>query len=241
MVIGENIVSFSELPSTNKYAVENINKLPAGSIVWALKQSAGYGRFKRDWSSPEGGIWFSVVFKPTQLQDPNIYTKLLSVSVAEILQEIGFEARIKWPNDILIDDKKVAGILTQTVFAGRELRGIVVGVGLNVSNPIPEELKERATNLTGVNREDPIPSEVFSRIIRKTESLRKKYMMKRMQKYLTRRWKKNLAQREGQETTVSLNSGEKITGVIIKIAPGSLILCDEEGKQYKINCGEITF
>lgn len=241
MIIGENIVSFSELPSTNKYAVENIRKLPAGSIVWALRQSAGYGRFKREWSSPEGGLWFSIVFKPTQLQDPNIYTKLLSVSVSEILQELGFEAKIKWPNDILVGGKKAAGILTQTVFEGNELLGIVVGVGLNVTNPVPEQLRERATNLVDINRTEITPSEVFSKILRKTESLRKKYLMKRMQKYLTRRWKKYLAQHEGQEITVSLNSGDKITGVILKIAPGSLTLCDEDGKQYKINCGEITF
>ena len=241
MIIGENIVSFSELPSTNTYAIDNIQRLPAGTVVWALKQTSGYGRFKRVWSSPEGGLWFSLVFKPTQLLDPNIYTKLVSVSLAELLQEMGYRARIKWPNDILIDGRKVAGILTQTVFSGNELQGIVVGVGLNVTNQIPDELGNVATNLDGTGKTELVPSEVFSRILKKTESLRRKYMMKRMQKYLTRRWKKHLSNREGHEITVSMNSGEKITGIISRITPASLTLIDGNGRPHEIKCGEITF
>ena len=66
---GENVISVSEIDSTNRFAVDNLDRLPSGTVVWALSQTKGYGRHKRVWHSSKGGLWFSIVFKPTSKTD----------------------------------------------------------------------------------------------------------------------------------------------------------------------------
>lgn len=240
MKVGEKLISFTTLESTNKYAISNIDKLPSGSVVWALEQTGGYGRFKRQWISPKGGLWFSVVFKPRLLRDPNLYTKVVSVAIVETLQKIGCPAKIKWPNDVVVFDRKLAGVLTEIVSWGNTVAGIVVGVGLNVNNDLPEELKETGISLKDVIGKEIEVSFLLALLLRKIEALRSRYVMKKKSGYLTRRWKKHLAYREGDVVTVSLNSGRKIKGTILKIVTDCLVIKDENGEVHKIRSGEFT-
>lgn len=238
MKVGEKLISFSVLESTNKYAISNIDKLPSGSVVWALEQTGGYGRFKRRWISPKGGLWFSVVFKPRLLRDPNLYTKVISVAVVETLQRIGCPAKIKWPNDIVVSDRKLAGILTEVIFKGTRIAGIVAGIGLNVNNDLPEELKETGISLKDVIGKEMEVSLLLAILLKKIDALRSRYVMKKKSGYLTRRWKKHLAYREGDVVAVSLNSGMKIKGTILKIASDYMTIMDERGDVHKIRSGE---
>lgn len=239
-MVGEKILSFSEIESTNQFARENLDKLPYGTVIWSLRQRHGYGRFGRNWISDNGGLWFSVVFKPSLLSEPNIYTKLLSVAVVESIQELGYKnSRIKWPNDILIERKKVAGILTETVFSGTRLRGIVVGVGLNVNNRLPEALLESATTLSSTKNEYIPLGMILEKILHRTEILRKKYLIRGKTKYLTRKWRNHLAFIEGDEITVSLDENTKVRGIINRISPSSLQLQLESGEIHTISSGEI--
>ncbi|AKI97210.1 biotin--[acetyl-CoA-carboxylase] ligase [Kosmotoga pacifica] len=238
MVIGEEIFSFTELPSTNRYAIENLQKLPSGSVVWALEQSAGYGRFNREWHSSRGGLWFSIVFKPRLLKDTGYYTKLISVGVAELLQELGCDAAIKWPNDVYVNGRKIAGILTEAVTEGEKLIGVVTGIGINVHNEIPPELSEIAISLKEATTRNYEVGFVLKKLLNKLESLRRKYLQVRMKKYFIRRWKKYLIHKAGDEITVSLPDGKKVTGVIEKINSEHLLLKTGE-KTIKITAGEI--
>ncbi|WP_121526962.1 biotin--[acetyl-CoA-carboxylase] ligase [Mesotoga sp. HF07.pep.5.2.highcov] len=240
MMVGENIVSFSEIDSTNVYARNNLDKLPSGTVVWALSQTSGYGRHNSFWYSNKGGLWFSIVFKPSLIREPNEYTKVVSVAVAETMIKMGINSvGIKWPNDVLIGKRKVAGILTEAIFSGISVNAIVVGVGINVNNELPEEIRQIAISLGMVINKHISLEMLLDKVLKRVEFLRKNYLIRGKNRYLTRRWKKYLAFAEKDEITVSLPNGEKITGIINSITPSSLCLEREDGVILEINSGEI--
>ncbi|ADC65548.1 biotin/acetyl-CoA-carboxylase ligase [Ferroglobus placidus DSM 10642] len=140
----EKFLYFEEVDSTN-----NVAKKEERSCVLAKRQTAGRGRLGRKWESEEGGLYFSFEFpRKVPAVKAHRVTILTGLVVAKTLEK--FNAKIKWPNDILIDGKKVSGILCELV--GEELSSrVIVGVGINVKNELPEELKDRATTLKNYN------------------------------------------------------------------------------------------
>jgi biotin-[acetyl-CoA-carboxylase] ligase BirA-like protein len=106
-----------------------------GTIVLAESQSKGKGRLGRKWLSPEGGLWFSVILRPRIEPKHALKLTLLgSVVVVKTLNELyGIRAEIKWPNDVLINGRKVCGILTETSIKGKDLNFAVLGFGVNAN------------------------------------------------------------------------------------------------------------
>jgi BirA family biotin operon repressor/biotin-[acetyl-CoA-carboxylase] ligase len=123
---------------------------PAGTVVVAEEQTAGRGRDGRTWRSPAGGVWLGMLLRP-----PVPVLGALSLRVGLVLADvvddlIGRDAsrtRLKWPNDVLVDDRKIAGILCEGRWQGDALQWLGVGVGMNVANDIPAELAGRAIAL----------------------------------------------------------------------------------------------
>ena len=141
------VLYLDEIDSTNEYAKRIAHEVPEGTVVVARKQTSGRGRRGRSWVSPEGGLWMSMVLKPEKV-DPRLVF-IGALAVVDVLGEFGIRAGIKWPNDVWVGGKKIAGILTE----GKAGEYSVLGVGLNVNNPLPEELRDSATSLmylTGV-------------------------------------------------------------------------------------------
>ena len=139
--------------STNTIAkFLSINDCEDGAVVISEKQTDAKGRSGKSWASPLGGIWLSIILKP--ILDHSklpLITLATGVAVAKTLEKIGVEnPEIKWPNDIMIDDKKVCGILTEAVTKFNTIENVIVGVGidanLNVSD-FPEELQFGTTTL----------------------------------------------------------------------------------------------
>lgn len=128
---------FDSLPSTNDWAKAQIETFPqeALTVITAQAQTAGRGRYGRRWISPSGENLYSTFVFFAEEQDPLTLTHLLALSLSHILQERGIASRIKWPNDLLVKQKKIGGILCETVPPS----GIVIGVGVNVNMP-PEQL-----------------------------------------------------------------------------------------------------
>ena len=125
-----------------------------GTVIVADVQTGGHGRMQRVWSSPVGGLWFSLILRP-QI-DPRYVaqiTLLAGVAVAKALRCLyqTDEIRIKWPNDLLLKDKKVTGILAEMqLTADQEVDYVIVGIGVNVDPPmddLPEEVKAKAASL----------------------------------------------------------------------------------------------
>ena len=151
--IGKKLYVYNEVSSTNTVAkFLSMNGAENGSVVISEKQTAAKGRSGKSWESPLGGIWLSIILHPhVDHSKIPLITIATGVAVAKTLERIGIEnPEIKWPNDIIINDKKVCGILTEAVTKFNSIESVIVGVGIDANLNIedfPEELQEGTTTL----------------------------------------------------------------------------------------------
>lgn len=150
--IGEEIFYFPVIDSTNTKAKQLAEEgYPAGTLVVAEQQDAGRGRRGRNWESPRGsGIFMTLMLKPDIRPDnASMLTLVAALAVAAAIRKCtGRPAGIKWPNDIVMNGKKVCGILTEMSAQIDYVNHVVVGIGINVHNEsFPEELSDMATSL----------------------------------------------------------------------------------------------
>lgn len=151
--IGERLECFEVIGSTNTTAMQMAEEgAPHGTLIVADRQDNGKGRRGRGWVLPSGvAIAMSIVLKPEGMQPGNapMLTLVSALAVVRAIREqTGIDALVKWPNDIVIDGKKVCGILTEMSTQMDYINHIVVGIGINVHNvEFPEELRDRATSL----------------------------------------------------------------------------------------------
>lgn len=151
--IGKNLYIYSEVSSTNTVA-KFLSETNAenGSVVISEKQSGARGRSGKSWESPLGGVWLSIILTPdVDHSKIPLITLATGVAVAKTLEKIGIEnSEIKWPNDIMINGKKVCGILTEAVTNFNTIETVIIGVGIDANLTIedfPEELQEGTTTL----------------------------------------------------------------------------------------------
>jgi BirA family transcriptional regulator, biotin operon repressor / biotin---[acetyl-CoA-carboxylase] ligase len=152
--LGRNLYHFYSVDSTNEFAMRLLGhgrNVPDGTLILAESQTAGRGRMGRTWhSEPESGLYLSLVLKPAI---PPGFAPLLTLGCAVALhnaveRNTRLEADIKWPNDLLVDGKKVAGILAEIHADLDRIHFLVLGAGLNVNHTrLPEDLADRATSL----------------------------------------------------------------------------------------------
>ena len=165
--IGKRIYYFDSIDSTQNFAVEIApNRKENGTIVISKKQTEGMGRLKRKWKSPVGGIWLSVIVHPkfstSQITLVPIATSLaLHKAVEKVL---GIKPMLKWPNDLTLKKKKVAGILLDTSIQSNKIEFLVLGVGINfkIKPRNLEKLLKKTPNFYGVStlvekNEKPLP------------------------------------------------------------------------------------
>lgn len=128
---------------------------PAGTVVLADEQTAGRGRDGRTWRSPPGGVWLGLLLRPP-LPPAGVLSLRMGLVLADVVEAVlgvratalsGPRAGLKWPNDVLVDDRKVAGILCEGRWQGDTLQWLGAGIGINVANEIPAELAGRAVAL----------------------------------------------------------------------------------------------
>ncbi|MDX9916977.1 MAG: biotin--[acetyl-CoA-carboxylase] ligase [Gudongella sp.] len=151
-VIGKNVLYFDSLPSTNNKAKELTMELKEGTVILAEEQTKGKGRLGRSWASPgRKGIYASIVLKPeAKPESVSKLTLLGAAAVSLALDEFAVETKIKWPNDIILNGKKIAGILTEMNSELGIVNYIILGIGINVlqtEEEIPEELRVKATSI----------------------------------------------------------------------------------------------
>ncbi|PHV71211.1 biotin--[acetyl-CoA-carboxylase] ligase [Sporanaerobium hydrogeniformans] len=144
-LLGREIVYYEEISSTNEEAKQLAREgCQEGLVVIADQQLLGKGRLGRNWSSPAGtGIWMSLVLRPPILPlQASTLTLVAGLSLCEAIEAVtGLEARIKWPNDIVVNGKKVCGILTEMSAELEGIKYVILGIGINVNTPhFPEDL-----------------------------------------------------------------------------------------------------
>ena len=131
------VIKLEETKSTNTYSKENLTLLEDKTVVHALRQTHGRGRLNRTWVDlGENNLFFSIVLKPST-DFKAVYSNLTqyaSVILCKIFENYGLNPKVKWPNDVMIDgQRKICGILCETVVENSELKGIILGIGINLN------------------------------------------------------------------------------------------------------------
>lgn len=151
--VGKNLYVFKEVSSTNTLAkFLSMNDVENGTVIISEKQTQAKGRSGKQWESPLGGVWMSIILNPNVDHSKlPLITLATGVAVAKTLESIGVEnPEIKWPNDIMINGKKVCGILTEAVAKFNTIENVIIGVGIDANLDVeqfPEELQEGTTTL----------------------------------------------------------------------------------------------
>lgn len=136
------------IDSTNRELLSSsFEDYPIGSALLARKQTSGRGRADREWFSALGGMYLSILLRPTE---PEGLALLGALVVVELLEKASIPSVIRWPNDVMVSGKKIAGVLPVASFSGNRLERAVVGIGLNVHQTLadfPRELRETVTTM----------------------------------------------------------------------------------------------
>jgi BirA family biotin operon repressor/biotin-[acetyl-CoA-carboxylase] ligase len=152
--IGDKIEVLTTVDSTNQVARERLQtgEADSGGVIVARTQMHGRGRRGRSWISPPGGLWFSVILRPDlPMQDIPLLSLTFAVAIAQALDEYVSEVQIKWPNDVFIHGKKVAGILLEMSGEIDQMDYLIAGIGVNVNvheQELSDELGAIATSLS---------------------------------------------------------------------------------------------
>lgn len=237
-----NIGTFDTLDSTNTKALEQAREgAPEGSCILARSQTAGRGRYGRTWASANGaGLNFSIILRPKiETQFLPLITLMSGVAVHDMLREYGLQPDIKWVNDILVDEKKICGILAETAETNKDI-AVVVGIGINLTaDNFPPEMAETATSIesiTGLKLTPETAAETLAKFI--------PYFYEMLHapggtKAIIAEWQKRSSYFSGKSVRI-LTGRETITGISDGLEPnGALRLKTPDGRIAVIQAGDV--
>jgi len=240
--MGKNIHFFKEVDSTNDVARELADEgAEEGTIVIAESQRSGKARHGKKWLSPSGGVWMTIILRPDV--EPNIapqLTLVTGVAVAKTLaQECGLDVGIKWPNDILIGDKKVSGILTEVETYKGKVTYALVGIGIDLNldiNIFPPDLRGAATSLKVELDREIKGAELVQKFLKTFEFYYNEFKDDEFRGILNE-WRK-LSKTIGNYVEVHKKGGIVYGEAVGVNKDGKLILEMEDGSLRKIISGE---
>lgn len=218
---------------------------PAGTIVLADAQSAGRGLARRQWHSPAGsGLYVSVLLRPGRVPNPQLIPLLAGLGAARAVERsaVGVSVGLKWPNDLIVGDRKLGGVLSEGSWAGNTPAWLVVGIGINVHmqpDDFPEALRGVATSLDAaagrrVSRL-ALADSVISEIEAGCNELPERLEGDLMERFARRDWLR------GRPCVVEHAGGKKTRGVAAGVAPdGALLLRPEIGEPIAVTSGRIS-
>ncbi|MCQ2965368.1 MAG: biotin--[acetyl-CoA-carboxylase] ligase [Alphaproteobacteria bacterium] len=198
--------------------------------IIANEQISGKGRYNRNWKSPKGNLYASIKLNICDLQESCKYSFLTAVAISMVLEDFNLIPQCKWPNDVLIDGKKISGILLQTNGKNR----LVVGMGINIK-PFTEttDFLYSSTSLIEYGI-DVAPIDLFKEILKKFISLRDVDFCT-----IVTEWKKR-AVGLGKKIEVHLEN-KILTGIFSGIDDNGILLLDDDGVISKITAGDVFF
>lgn len=224
------IIDLDEVDSTNLFCKRYNSEHPdCDLIVTAKRQTQGRGTKGRSYSSEDGGLYISILKRLENFDFANTFSIMINacVAVCETLVKIGLSPRIKWANDVLIGDKKICGTLIENRLSQNGVCTSIVGMGINVNNPLPDEIKDIATSVS--------------------EQKGKRCKVGRVRKILLKNLRKNYTVADykrfvdwfGQK--VDLTCGEEmISAVAVDVDNDGSLICNIDGELKKINSAEMS-
>ena len=241
--IGKDIYIFNEVMSTNTIAkFLSMNGVGNGAVVISEKQTKARGRSGKNWESPLGGVWLSIILNPNVNHSKiPLITLATGVAVENTLKRIGVKnAEIKWPNDILIHGKKVCGILTEAITSFNTIESVIIGVGIDANISIenfPEELQENMTTLNDEIGEKVDENLLIKLFLEEFDKISEQFINEEYETIL-KEWRKN-SYTIGKIVEVHEPFSKPYDGYVLGISrDGSLVVEKIDGTLEKVISGE---
>lgn len=246
-IIGNKIYYFDTIDSTQNFAIRLARKPHEnGSIIIARIQTSGRGRLNRKWISPKGGIWLSVVLRPDfDISHVSLFSLAVSLALTiAIEKKFKIRPQLKWPNDVTINNRKVAGILIDASIETNKIDYLVAGVGINFRVD-PEQItrKIKKTSQHGVSTlvkknqmSDPV--DFIQEFLFQLEIIHKKMMSDKISE-ITREWTKR-SSTLGKNVTISTPTST-IKGKAVSIDENGALLLSVKKKIHRIVAGDVTY
>jgi BirA family biotin operon repressor/biotin-[acetyl-CoA-carboxylase] ligase len=237
--IGQEVSCYPSLPSTNDVAKTRAQEgVKEGTVIFAEEQTAGKGRIKRRWLSPRGSIALSIILYPPLDYLPSLIM-VASLAVAYAIERAtGLKAKLKWPNDVLVNGKKVCGILVESDVRGNRVDYAVIGIGINANLKLSEfpQIAPMATSLSQELGRDVSRREIVRSLLTEAERL---YLALSEGDSVFKQWRARLVTL-GQKVQVS-SAEATYKGIAESVASdGSLLLRQPDGNLLKIVAGDVT-
>ncbi len=241
--MGNEILCFRKVFSTNSIAKFLANhNATEGTVLISEIQTNARGRLGKKWEAPEGGIWMSTILRPNV---PTVRIGLITlatgVAIAKAIRSLGVDARIKWPNDVLIRGNKISGVLTEVNATFNEIDWIVVGIGIDSNlklEDFPEDIRIGTTTLTEELPAKVDENELIAIFLNEFEKVYDLYKAGEIETIL-KDWR-DLADTIGKYVNITQTGGKITQGYVVGInKEGSLIIEKEDGTLEKIISGEL--
>lgn len=241
--IGKEILCFRKVFSTNSIAKFLANHdAKEGTVLISEIQTNARGRLGKKWEAPEGGIWMSLILRP-QVPPARIglITLATGVAIAKSIRSLGVDAKIKWPNDVLIHGKKISGVLTEVNATFNEIDWIVVGIGIDSNLKLEDFSEDIRIGTTTLTEELPAKvdeNELIAIFLNEFEKVYELYKDGEIETIL-KDWR-DLADTIGKYVNITQTGGKITQGYVVGINnEGSLIIERQDGTLEKIISGEL--
>ncbi len=234
--IGRNIYIYEETDSTNTQAKQNSTEKD-GSIFIAETQTNGKGSRERSWISPKGdGIWLSILLKPDI--SPMTVSQITLVAGLAVCKAVGIGSMIKWPNDIVINGKKICGILTEMSATSEKVNHVVCGIGINVNMAeFDDEIADRATSMYIESGQKYDRNEIIAKLLNEFEYCYNKFLDSRLGAVIDE-YKKHCITL-GREVNVIYNS-ETVMGKAIDVSSNGQLVVETDNGVIEVTSGEVS-
>ena len=244
--LGQQAYYYDSIDSTQNQALKMANESKSnGTIIVAEKQTGGRGRSGRKWISPKGGIWFSIILHPKfDISNITLFPIASSLALSYAIERTcKISTELKWPNDLTIKGKKLAGMLVDASFESNKIENLVLGVGINFNVKVKEieKILKKTENYYGVsslneytNKADAI--ELIQSFLFELEKIYEE-LNKNQTKNIITEWTKR-SSTIGKKIEINTNDG-KIKGEAIKIDNDGGLMIKDKGKIKKIFAGDI--
>lgn len=202
------------------------------------EMASGRGRLGRSWYSPKGGLWFTVIVRPEFTSLLHILSLAAGASVAEAVAALlGLDARVKWPNDVLVDEKKVCGILVEGEAEADRLRVLYLGVGINANNDIPPELRGTAASLRELVGTWVPRATLLTVVLSRLRTYYTHLSTGNVEKVISS-WAK-LSSTLGKMVRVVTTEGRELIGRAVSVDRLGRLVVEASGIRYHIEAGDV--
>lgn len=241
---GGQILYFDSLDSTSNEVKRQAERGAAeGLLVIAESQTAGRGRHGRIWQSPAGsGIWMSFLLKPDMSPEQASGITLVAAmgTAAAVREELGVDARIKWPNDIVVHGRKLVGILTELSTDMESIHYVAVGIGINANNDsFPEEIRDKATSLAAECGQRVRRSRIVAAFGKHFERYYQIFTEDGNMRRLRDEYEAVLVNKDAEVAIISADGEKRRRALGINDA-GELMAADENGAVETVRAGEVS-